>query len=115
MDAVYIATIHPHHLEWVVHCAHAGKHVLCEKPLTMNLREAKQAQKIAQDKRVLLREAFMYRHHPQTQKVVDLVESGVIGIRGNRKGEIGHPCFLPDPRSNFRIPGSRKDSSGQLG
>lgn len=79
VDAIYIATIHPHHLEWVAHCARAGKHVLCEKPMTMNLREAKQAQKIAQDRRVLLREAFMYRHHPQTQQVVDLVESGVIG------------------------------------
>ncbi len=79
VDAVYIATIHPHHLEWIAHCAHAGKHVLCEKPLTMNLREAKRAQKVAQDKRVLLREAFMYRHHPQTQQVVDLVESGKIG------------------------------------
>lgn len=79
VDAVYIATIHPHHFEWIVHCAQAGKHVLCEKPLTMNLREAKRAQRVAQDKRVILREAFMYRHHPQTQQVVDLVESGAIG------------------------------------
>ncbi|MGZ0657535.1 Gfo/Idh/MocA family protein [Coraliomargarita sp. W4R53] len=79
VDAVYIATIHPHHLQWVKHCAYAGKHVLCEKPLAMNLREAKQAQKVAKDRRVLLREAFMYRHHPQTQQVVDLVESGAIG------------------------------------
>ncbi len=79
VEAVYIATIHPLHLEWVAHCVQAGKHVLCEKPLTMNLREAKRAQKLATDKRCLLREAFMYRHHPQTQAVVDLVESGRIG------------------------------------
>jgi predicted dehydrogenase len=79
VDAVYIATIHPQHAEWIAHCAYAGKHVLCEKPLTMNLREAKQAAKIARDKRCLLREAFMYRHHPQTQQVVNIVESGVIG------------------------------------
>lgn len=79
VEAVYIATIHPHHLEWIAHCVQAGKHVLCEKPLTMNLREAKRAQKLATDKRCLLREAFMYRHHPQTQRVADLVESGVIG------------------------------------
>jgi len=78
VDAVYIATIHPHHLEWITHSVRAGKHVLCEKPITMNLREAKQAQKLATEKRCLLREAFMYRHHPQTQKVVDMVESGVI-------------------------------------
>lgn len=79
VDAVYIATLHPFHLEWIAHSVKAGKHVLCEKPLTMNLREAKQAQKIATEKRCLLREAFMYRHHPQTQKIVELVESGVIG------------------------------------
>lgn len=79
VDAVYIATLHPFHLEWITHCVQAGKHVLCEKPLTMNLRQAKQAKAVADSKRCLLREAFMYRHHPQTQKVVDLVTSGVIG------------------------------------
>lgn len=79
VDAVYIATLHPFHLEWMIRAFQAGKHVLCEKPITMNLREAKRAQKVAQEKRCLLREAFMYRHHPQTQKAVDLVQSGVIG------------------------------------
>jgi predicted dehydrogenase len=79
VDAVYIATIHPQHAEWIARCAHAGKHVLCEKPLTMNLREARHAAKLARDQRCLLREAFMYRYHPQTQKVADLIESGVIG------------------------------------
>lgn len=79
VDAVYIATLHPFHLEWIGHAVRAGKHVLCEKPLTMNLREAKLAQKLAKDRRCLLREAFMYRHHPQTQRLVEFVESGVIG------------------------------------
>jgi predicted dehydrogenase len=79
VDAVYIATVHPHHLEWILKSAQAGKHVLCEKPLTMNLREAKRAQAVAREKGIFLREAFMYRHHPQTQKVVELVESGTIG------------------------------------
>lgn len=77
--AVYIATVHPLHLEWISRALHAGKHVLCEKPLVMNLREAKRAQKIAVDKRCLLREAFMYRYHPQTQKAADLVSAGAIG------------------------------------
>ncbi len=79
VDAVYISTIHPLHFEWIAHCVQAGKHVLCEKPLTMNLRQAKQAQALAKNKGCLLREAFMYRHHPQTQKVADLVSSDVIG------------------------------------
>lgn len=77
--AVYIGTLHPFHLEWIMKVVQAGKHVLCEKPITMNLREAKRAHQMARDKRCLLREAFMYRHHPQTQKVVDLIERGTIG------------------------------------
>lgn len=79
VDAIYIGTLHPFHLEWIIKSVQAGKHVLCEKPITMNLKEAKLAQKQAQEHRCLLREAFMYRHHPQTQKVVDLIESGAIG------------------------------------
>lgn len=79
VEAVYIATLHPFHLEWMLRCLRAGKHVFCEKPITMNGREAKQAQQAAKEHNRLLREAFMYRHHPQTQQVVDLVESGVIG------------------------------------
>jgi len=79
VDAIYIATIHPQHLQWMLAAFQAGKHVLCEKPITMNLREAKMAHKIARERACLLREAFMYRHHPQTQTVVDLVESGRIG------------------------------------
>ncbi len=79
VDAVYISTIHPLHFEWITRCLLAGKHVLCEKPITMNLRQAKKVQKLAKEKGRLLREAFMYRHHPQTQKVADLVSSGVIG------------------------------------
>jgi predicted dehydrogenase len=79
VEAVYIATLHPWHLEWMLKTFQAGKHVLCEKPLTMNLREAKLAEKIAKERRCLLREAFMYRHHPQTQMVADLVSEGRIG------------------------------------
>lgn len=79
VEAIYIATLHPFHLEWMLRAFKAGKHVLCEKPITMNVREAKRAQQVAKDNCCLLREAFMYRHHPQTQQVVDLVESGAIG------------------------------------
>lgn len=79
VEAVYIGTLHPFHLEWIIQSVQAGKHVLCEKPITMNLREAKRARQQAVEHRCLLREAFMYRHHPQTQRVAELVERGVIG------------------------------------
>ncbi|MEM1221529.1 MAG: Gfo/Idh/MocA family oxidoreductase [Verrucomicrobiota bacterium] len=79
VEVVYIATLHPFHFEWIVKSVRAGKHVLCEKPLTMNFRQAKQAYTVAKENRRLLREGFMYRHHPQTKQVVDLVSSGAIG------------------------------------
>lgn len=99
VDAVYIGTLHPFHLEWITKSVRAGKHVLCEKPITMNLREAKQAQQIARENSCLLREAFMYRHHPQTQKVVELVESGVIGkVRVIEANFCYHSSLGPESR-----------------
>ncbi|HUO57377.1 MAG TPA: Gfo/Idh/MocA family oxidoreductase [bacterium] len=79
VDAVYIAPPHPYHAEWAVKAAKAGKHILCEKPLTMNLSEAKRVVKAAKDNRVFLMEAFMYRCHPQTAKLVQLIRQKVIG------------------------------------
>ncbi len=79
VQAVYVATPHPLHLEWTVRAMKAGKHVLCEKPLAMNRGEVATMIEMAHAYGVLLMEAFMYRCHPQTEKVVELVKSGVLG------------------------------------
>ncbi|QYM79523.1 aldo/keto reductase [Horticoccus luteus] len=79
VEAVYIATPHPLHVEWIVRAAEAGKHVLCEKPLGLNYAEAMVAEAACRAHGVVLMEAFMYRCHPQTAKVVELVRSGAIG------------------------------------
>jgi predicted dehydrogenase/diketogulonate reductase-like aldo/keto reductase len=79
VQAVYIATPHPQHLEWIIRAAEAGKHVLCEKPLGLNQAEAMVAAQVCREHNVLLMEAFMYRCHPQTAKLVELVKSGAIG------------------------------------
>lgn len=79
VGAVYISTPHPMHAEWTVRAAHAGKHILCEKPLTLNHAEALAVVEAAQKNGVFLMEAFMYRCHPQTAKLVELIRSGVIG------------------------------------
>ena len=79
VQAVYIATPHPQHLEWIIRAAEAGKHVLCEKPLGLNHAEATVAAQVCREHRVVLMEAFMYRCHPQTAKLVELVKSGAIG------------------------------------
>ena len=79
VEAVYIATPHPEHVEWAVKAAGAGKHVLCEKPAGMNLAEGRRMVEAARRAGVLFMEAFMYRCHPQTAKLAELVRGGAIG------------------------------------
>lgn len=79
IDVVYVPLPNSMHLEWIIKAAESGKHVLCEKPLTMNSKEAKRAVKVCEDKGVLLMEAFMYRHHPQNEKVKEIISSFRIG------------------------------------
>jgi predicted dehydrogenase/aryl-alcohol dehydrogenase-like predicted oxidoreductase len=77
--AVYIATPHPMHARWAIRAAEAGKHILCEKPLALNWPEAMAVVEAARERGVFLLEAFMYRCHPQTARLVDLLRSKAIG------------------------------------
>ncbi len=79
VDAVYISLPNHIHARWIVRCAEAGKHILCEKPLAVNYPEAMTAIEAARRNDVFLMEAFMYRCHPQTQRLVELVGNGTIG------------------------------------
>jgi predicted dehydrogenase len=79
VEAVYIATPHPMHAEWCIRAAQAGKHILCEKPLTINHAEALTVIDAARRHGVFLMEAFMYRCHPQTAKLVELIREKAIG------------------------------------
>ncbi len=79
VDAVYIANLHPQHAEWAIKAAQAGKHILCEKPITMNYAQAQAVVNAARENDVFLMEAFMYRCHPQTDKLIEVIQSGIIG------------------------------------
>ena len=79
VDVVYIATPHTTHADLIGSAARHGKHVLCEKPLTVNLGEAMSAVTVARDHGVLLVEGFAYRFHPQTSALLTLVESEELG------------------------------------
>jgi D-xylose 1-dehydrogenase (NADP+, D-xylono-1,5-lactone-forming) len=79
VDAVYIPAPNNLHAEWTIRAAEAGKHVLCEKPLAMNLSEAREMRRVCRERGVLLMDAFMYRHHPQQARAKELVDSGMIG------------------------------------
>jgi predicted dehydrogenase len=79
VDIVYVATPHPQHAEWAIAAAEHGKHVLCEKPLTMDRAEAEAVLAAADNNGVFLMEAFAYRFHPQTHRLLELIREGAIG------------------------------------
>jgi xylose dehydrogenase (NAD/NADP) len=79
IEAVYISLPNTLHCAWSLRALQAGKHVLCEKPLSRHTDEVEQAFETAERAERLLSEAFMYRHHPQTAQVRELVDGGAIG------------------------------------
>jgi len=87
IDVIYNSLPNHLHAEWTIKAAQAGKHVLCEKPLALSVEEVDAMTAAARQAGVVVAEAFMYRHHPQTLKVKELVESGAVGkvrlVRGS--------------------------------
>ncbi len=79
VEAVYIATPHTQHPEWGIKSAEAGKHILVEKPIAINQYLAQTMLDAAVSNKVFLMEAYMYRCHPQTARLVKLLREGVIG------------------------------------
>jgi predicted dehydrogenase len=79
VEAVYVSLPNSLHVEWSLRALEAGKHVLCEKPLSRWPEEVERAFDAADRAGRLLMEAFMYRHNPQTARLAELVEGGAIG------------------------------------
>ncbi len=79
VEAVYISLPNGPHVEWSIRALEAGKHVLCEKPLTRHPADVARAFDAADRAGRLLMEAFMWRHHPQTARLLELVRGGAIG------------------------------------
>lgn len=79
VEAVYVPLPNSLHVVWTMGALAAGKHVLCEKPLTRRSEEAEAAFDAAERADLLLMEGFMYRHNPQTRTVQRLVDDGAIG------------------------------------
>jgi D-xylose 1-dehydrogenase (NADP+, D-xylono-1,5-lactone-forming) len=79
VDAVYIPLPNSLHVAWTRRALEAGKHVLCEKPLTDRPEDAEALFDRAAASKLVLAEGFMYRHHPQTAKLAELAAAGTIG------------------------------------
>lgn len=80
IDAVYIPLPNHLHVPWSIKALEAGKHVLCEKPLGLNVHDAQRLLEGARRfPKLKVMEAFMYRHHPQWEKARSLIAAGEIG------------------------------------
>ncbi|MHC1772311.1 MAG: Gfo/Idh/MocA family protein [Flexilinea sp.] len=100
IDAVYIPLPNSLHKEWAVKAAKAGKHVLCEKPLALTPEDCLEMGKAAKDNGICLMEAFMYRFHPLTEKIITEVQSGILGESVTMQSS--HSFLLTD-QTNIRL------------
>jgi xylose dehydrogenase (NAD/NADP) len=103
VEAVYISLPNSMHVEWSVRALEAGKHVLCEKPLSRRAADVERAFDVAEQSGRLLMEAFMYRHNPQTARLKELVDGGAIGRLRLVRAAFSFP--LADPK-NVRLDAS---------
>jgi predicted dehydrogenase len=79
VDVVYVSLPNHLHAEWAIRALEAGKHVLCEKPLALSVDQVDAISAAAQRSGRIAVEAFMYLHHPQITRAIDLAQSGALG------------------------------------
>ena len=95
IDAVYNPLPNSHHCAWTIRALEAGKHVLCEKPLAANAREAEEMAAAARRTSRVLMEAFHWRYHPLAQRMRDIVASGELGARRHVEANFCIPLWIP--------------------
>jgi len=90
VDIIYIGTPHPYHFENAMMCLDAGKHVLLEKPFTVNAGEARQLIAKAREKKLFLMEAMWTRFFPIIKRMNEVIEAGTIGEIATLTGGLYH-------------------------
>lgn len=103
VDAVYIPLPNAFHVEWIIKAAQAGKAVLCEKPIALDAAQARQAIAASDKHGVPLMEAFMYHFHPQTARVMALIEAGAIGAVREVRAHLSVNFMSPVDPDNVRF------------
>jgi xylose dehydrogenase (NAD/NADP) len=102
VDVVYISLPNSLHCEWTVKAAEAGKHVLCEKPMAVTLDELHLMEQAAEANGVTIFEAFMYLHHPQTLRALEIIGEGALGEIQLIQSWF-HFYLPPENRENIRL------------
>ena len=100
VQAVYLPMANHEHAQWAIRAIEQGKHVLCEKPLALTVADVDSIQAAALRNNVKVMEGFMYRFHPQHTRVMELIDSGLIGeIRSVR----ANYSFMMRPARIYRL------------
>lgn len=93
VEAVHIALPNHLHYEWATKALEQGKHVICEKPCGMNEEEVKKLTSLAKEKNVYFAEGFMYKVHPQTFKILEILKDDIIGEVKHINASLGFNYF----------------------
>ncbi|MBL6986796.1 MAG: Gfo/Idh/MocA family oxidoreductase [Methylobacter sp.] len=111
IDAVYLPLANHEHAEWTLRAIEHGKHVLCEKPMALNVADIEAIKAAAQQQKVTVMEGFMYRFHPQHARVLELIQSGAIGeVRSVRSSF----SFMMKPARLYRLTESVENGGGAM-
>ncbi len=102
IEVIYNSLPNHMHAEWTIKALRAGKHVLCEKPITVSLEELDAMITASKETGNVLAEAFMYRHHAQTLKVKEIVDAGTLGKIQLIKGAFTFTLTREDNYRNFK-------------
>lgn len=106
INAVYISLPNSHHVEWGLKVIAAGKHLLLEKPMAMNAKEAQELENAAKESNLIAFEAYHYRYHPMIKKVKQMITDGLIGNIKSIGVNLCFPVFSgSDIRYNFSLGG----------
>lgn len=105
IDAVYLPLPISMHAEWALKAITAGKHVLCEKPLSANAMQAQQVHEAAEASGLVVAEAMHHRYHPMVKRIQEIIQSGELGAITHIKSNFS--CYLPfdDFRFNYDLGG----------
>jgi predicted dehydrogenase len=99
IDAVYIPLPNHLHARWILRSLEAGKHVLCEKPITMTVEDTEAVFSAADAAGRTLLEAYMWPHHPRSKRILELVAAGDIGAPQSTRAAFSFPL---DDHTNHR-------------
>ncbi|WP_030437740.1 Gfo/Idh/MocA family protein [Actinoplanes subtropicus] len=113
LDAVYLPLPNGLHAQWTLAALEAGKHVLCEKPFTANAAQAREVAAAAEGSGLVVMEAFHYRYHPQTQRMIEIAHDGSLGTVRRVETAMCFPLpMFSDIRYDFGLAGGALMDAG---